>query len=239
MFIRGNIYGSESNRHDDSFYRGIVVKNNDPLKLNRVKIYIPEVSNQPYDEWFEEYDEFKIKAAGKNNVDDSWSDTKIYEEIAALIPWAEPCFPILGESGNSRYYKEGEISSISDTNYTYALSAIDEDPPTLENGSFAPAILYENIDTVVGDAFSSPIAAFTPRCNTYAFSYRPSKFVNKTKGVINIPQVGSKVWVFHYQGDLNFPVYFGSTQDFRSLTLMNDTDNKTKLSPSYPLDFEN
>jgi len=49
MYNRGSGSGAESKRTDESFYSGIVVKNDDPLKLNRVKIYIPELSNQPFD----------------------------------------------------------------------------------------------------------------------------------------------------------------------------------------------
>ena len=37
MFVRGSGSGEEYRRVDNSFYRGIVVKNNDPDKLNRVK----------------------------------------------------------------------------------------------------------------------------------------------------------------------------------------------------------
>jgi hypothetical protein len=40
-------------------------------------------------------------------------------------------------------------------------------------------------------------------------------------------------------GDLNFPVYFGVIQDYRSLTLINRTDNESNISPYYPSDFEN
>ena len=47
QFARGTNSGSEYQRNDNSFYKGIVVKNWDPHKLQRVKIYVPELSNQP------------------------------------------------------------------------------------------------------------------------------------------------------------------------------------------------
>jgi hypothetical protein len=56
---------------------------------------------------------------------------------------------------------------------------------------------------------------------------------------MGIPEVGSKVWVFHYMGDLNFPIYFGVTQDQRGLSLVNRTDNETNSSGYYPNNFEN
>jgi hypothetical protein len=239
MFIRGSGGGNEFRRNDHSFYRGIVVKNNDPAKLNRVKVYIPELSNQPYDNWFEEFEEINLKIPGQNNVGDNWIDTKIFEEICLTIPWAEPCFTLFGESGGGRYYKDSEISTISDCNYPEGFETINTEIISLSSGSFSPAFLYENMSTTLGDSFSNPTANFTRKANPYAFNYRPSKYVNKSKGVVGIPNVGSKVWVFHDQGDLNFPVYFGNTLDYRELSPLNNNDNPSKTSSTYPSNFEN
>ncbi len=239
MFVRGSGAGLEASRVDNGFYRGIVVKNNDPLLTNRVKVYIPELTNQPYDDWWEKFDTINVNTPGKNIKSDNWSDTKMFEEISKLIPWAEQCAPLFGESGNFRYYKDGEISTISDCNYPEGFEVINTDYPTLSGGSFAPAFLYENDSTVLGDAFNTPLGNFTVKCNPYSFSYRPSKHVNKSKGVNGVPEVGSKVWVFHYEGDLNFPIYFGVVgPSVRSNLIMIDGDNDKKISPSGLHDFE-
>lgn len=250
MFIRGNISDSEYRRVDESFYRGIVVKNNDPLKLNRVKVYIPELTNQPYDEWFEKYDIFNLKSPGINSnpktesekkTNGDWEDTELFDEICNLIPWAEPCYPLMGESNNFRYSSDG-ISTISDGNYTEGFRTNDKTPPTYvgdPGGSFSPAFIHEIYEKCMSDAFNEPHDNFSSKCNPYAYAYRPSKHVNKSKGVFGIPEVGSKVWVFHYTGDLQFPVYFGVTQDYRSLTLINNIDNENKISSTYPSNFEN
>jgi hypothetical protein len=247
MFVRGSGSGLEYKRVDNSFYRGVVVKNNDPLKLNRVKVYIPELTNQPFDSWFDEYDNININSIGNNtntkwnekDTNGDWIDTKMFEEISNLIPWADQCFPLFGESGNFRYYKDGEIATISDCNYPEGFDIIDSDFPTLSAGSFSPAFLYENIGTRLGDAFSNPISNCSVNCNPYAFVYAPSKHVNKSKGLFGIPEVGSKVWVFHYEGDLNFPVYFGVVgKSYRELSLINDTDNSESLGVKYPSSFE-
>lgn len=233
MFVRGSGAGLEASRVDNGFYRGIVVKNNDPLNINRVKVYIPELTNQPYDEWFEKYDNFNLNAPGINNKTDTWNDVKMFEEISKLIPWAEQCTPLMGESGNFRYYKDGEISTISDCNYPEGFRIVDKDPPTLKLGSFSPAFLYENEGTVLGDAFSTPLNNFTVKCNPYSFCYRPSKHVNKSKGINGVPEVGSNVWVFHYEGDLNFPIYFGVVgPSVRSNLSMIDADNDKQISPT-------
>lgn len=243
MFVRGSGSGNEYRRVDGSFYRGIVVKNNDPSRLNRVKVYIPELTNQPYDDWFSEFETFILKSPGTNSnpktdkekeTISDWDNTKLFEEICKTIPWAEPCFPLMGESGNFRYYKDGEISTISDCNYPEGFEVINTSAPSLSSGSFSPAFLYENEGTVLGDAFSEPLKNFSVKCNPYSFSYKPSKNVNKAKGMFGIPEVGSKVWVFHYEGDLNFPIYFGVYRDYRELSLINGTDNEFKISGKYP-----
>lgn len=239
MFVRGNISGIESRRNDESFYRGIVVKNNDPLKLNRVKVYIPELSNQPFDNWFDKFDEINVKQPGLNNENDNWKDVSIFEEISEVLPWAEPCFPLFGESSNARFFKDGKISTISDCNYSDGFDVLDDKPPSLENGSFSPSALYEMFELSFQDAFATPLGNYSGKCNTYSFQYKPSSQVNKAKGVIGIPEVGSKVWVFHYQGEINFPVYFGVMQDFRSLLAINDNDNENNISNTYPNEFEN
>lgn len=238
MFARGSSTGKEFRRNDLSFYKGIVVKNNDPLRLNRVKIYIPELSNQPYDGWFGEKKDFRIKVPGQNNEGDEWIDTDMYESISQTALWAEPCYPILGESGSSRYNSDEKISTISDSNYLEAFNQINDEPPSIEKGGFSPAFLYENPETAIGDAFTNPTGNSTANCNPYSFSYKPSKHVNKAKGVFGIPEIGAVVWVFFWQGNSQFPVYFGVSRNFRELSLMNDVDNATKLSPTYPVDFE-
>ena len=161
MFIRGTGGGNEHRRMDGMPYRGIVVKNNDPLKLNRVKVYISELTNQPFDEWFEKYDEINLKFPGSNNPSDNWTDTKMFEEIALRIPWAEQCSPLFGESGSARYWKDGEMALISDCNYEEGFEVNNTDFISLSGGAFAPAFLYENESTVLGDGFSSPLSNLT------------------------------------------------------------------------------
>jgi len=248
MFIRGSGSGQEYKRVDTSLYRGIVVKNNDPLRLDRVKVFVPELTNQSYDDWFEKFENFNIRGIGTNcnpktdserKTNGDWEDSKLFEEVCKIIPWAEPCHPIIGETGTFRYFKDGEISTISDCNYEEGFQTNDTDPPTIQSGSFSPAYLYENIETTLGDAFSQPLQNFSVKCNPYAFSYRSSKFVNKSKGIFGIPEVGSNVWIMHYEGDLNFPVYFGTYTSQRQTLLIHEADNENEIGPSYPSEFEN
>jgi hypothetical protein len=227
----------------------------------------------------DQYDNINLNSIGRNiktewnkkEVNGDWTDVEMYEKISSAIPWAEQCYPLFGESGNFRYYKDGKIATISDSNYSKAWTydknqskvgqlafkkadaeALDafrindtnspSEPTNMMNTniSVSPAFWYETTDHKVYDLFSSPDVSFGLKANPYTLQYTPSKHDNKSKGIFGIPQIGSKVWVFHYEGDLNFPVYFGVTEKSnRELSIINQTDNTSSIGKSYPMDFEN
>ena len=235
MFVRSSNAGVEYKREDHSFFRGIVVKNWDPRKLYRVKIYIPEISNQPLEDWLQAYKNLDFRFPGYNNRQDVWTDTAIFDEIAMFLPYAEACFPLLGENSPGRYLSEANpgIATTTDGNYLEGFRTNDTEPPTQAKGSFGPSFWYENFNTNVSDAFVNPtsVGNFTGKNNPYSYQYRPSNQVNKPKGVFCVPSVGSQVWVFHYRGDLNFPVYIGGRHDFRGNSLITDSDSPQGFPP--------
>jgi len=240
MFIRGDTKAEEYKRNDQTIYKAIVVKNNDPLMQYRVKVFIPELSNQPLEGWWHEYRKMQMKFPGKNNKQDVWSDTKIFAAIAENLPWAEPCFPLIGEASSATYNFNEELAVMADTNYYEGYQTIDEEPPTDQKGSYGPSYFFENYNYMLGDAFVSPIENFAKENNPFAYLSRPSNHVNKGKGIFSIPSVGSQVWVFHYNGDPNFPVYFGSRHNFRENVLITNADLNSKFkSLDYPTIFEN
>jgi len=239
VFVRGSNQGVEYKRDDQSFYKGIIVKNGDPKKLYRVKVYIPEISNQPLQDWLASYTDLNFRFPGTNNKQDVWSDAKIFEKMSNFLPWAEPCFPILGEHGPARYHSPEELAVLTDGNYEDEFQQNNEDPPTEEQGSFGPSFFYENHDTNMPDAFADPTDNFSVNNNPYAYQYRPSNHVNEPKGVFAVPSVGGQVWVFHYRGDLNFPVYIGGRHDYRENVLITNSTNPEQQSLDYPGVFEN
>ena len=239
MFVRGSNNAREYKRNDTAFYKGIVVKNNDPLKIHRVKIFIPELSNQPLDGWLKEYKRMNIRFPGKNNENDAWVDADMYEEISNFLPWAEPCFPLVGESSPARYQSPEQLAVITDSDYEETFQTNNTAPPTMTDGSFSPSYFFENYSTTGGDFFSAPTSNFAVKNNPYSFLYRPSNHVNKPKGVFSVPSVGTKVWVFHYNGDANFPVYMGTRHDYRETSLINNMDNLDQVTLDYPNIFEN
>lgn len=252
MLVRGFNESFEYNRDDQTFYKGIVIKNNDPHNLFRVKVFIPELSNQPDTAWLDEIKKIFDKFPGKNVKKDDWGEKqKEFEQISRSIPWAEPCFPLMGEGGPGRYCNYEDTSTISDTDdFKDGFQKNQSTPPTKDDGAYAPAWLYEHEKTIVHDIFKDPVtdedgkngmAHLTGNSNPYSYITRPSAHVNKSKGVFGVPEVGSKVWVFHYNGDINQPVYFGIYHDYREYGPMSNHDQPgcKKQSLNMPDIFEN
>jgi len=158
VYIRGSTAGVEYKRNDQSFYKGTIVQNNDPEALMRVKVYIPEISNEPLDNWLNKNEAIRTKMPGVNNKTDSWEDTDIFHEIKDLLPWAEPCLPLMGESGPGRFWSniDDGISSISDSNYVMDYKKNDTKPVDIQNGLSGPAFFYEASGLKQGDAFNDP-----------------------------------------------------------------------------------
>ena len=241
MYVRGSNQGIEFQRDDQSFYKGIIVKNDDPEKLFRCKVYLPEISNQPLTDWLEAFANgtIKTKFPGENNPTDNWSDVQIFHEISKLIPWAEPCLPITGEFGPARFFSAKGIATVSETDMPEGFQTNNTSSPTLQTGTFAPAQSYLNDETNLPDPFADPVESYTLFNNPYAREYQPANYSEASKGTFCIPRVGAQVWAFHYRGDLNFPVYFGgrnSTRDNATVyaSAQGATGSSAPPSDSYP-----
>ena len=231
----GSIPGSEYKKDFNSFYKGIVVKNNDPDQMLRCKIYIPELSNIPLTT-LQEFKSISFKFPGKNNTQDNWSDTKLFEEMAKDLPWAEQCTSLMGEHGPGRYFAPEGTAVMTDTDFPDGFRTNDTTPPTLEDYTGPPSFFF-GLEGASNDAFdgSNEFTALNP----YTDMYTPQNYENGPKGVVGVPMVGAQVWVFLYKGDLNFPVYFGGRFNSRETALIYNSTGEEGQSFDYPDAFEN
>ena len=231
----GSIPGSEYKKDFNSFYKGIVVKNNDPDQMLRCKIYIPDLSNIPLTT-LQEFKSISFKFPGKNNTQDNWSDTKLFEEMAKDLPWAEQCSSLMGEHGPGRYYAPEGTAVMTDTDYPDGFETNNTTPPTLEDYTGPPSFFF-GLEGASNDAFdgSNEFVASNP----YTDMYTPQNYENAPKGVVGVPMVGAQVWVFLYKGDLNFPVYFGGRFNSRETALIYNSTGEEGQSLDYPSTFEN
>jgi len=211
---------------------GIVVQNNDPEFLGRVKVYTPSLA--PYLD--------KAYSSGENkNVDKFFAflgkntgNTAIEDVLVSLkekLPWAEPAGPLFSGNASGRYNAYTQQGTTSDSNAWDGTTIVDGFRP-VQNwiGQFAAS-----------DGFTSTGGHKNKFVNQYAYQYTPSNYSGLARGLFSIPNVGAHVWIFYVAGDRNFPVYFAASygqEDIQRIyTLNQGLDVKT--APDHPGSFEN
>lgn len=222
-------------------YIGIVIQNNDPLGKGRVKIYVPHISPTVYKRWNELSQDKKFKFLGKNIQSDL---STIVQELKELLPWSVCASPLVGENTTGRYNNKNDYGSTSDSNY-FGLSGFEASPTPLNNDlntttdgtGEKEGALYEKYKTKLTDPFSDPEQNNVNQANIFAHEYTPSTYSNKAKGSFCVPAVGSHLWVFFYDGDPHYPVYFAASFGKSDWNDVFSFSENTSLD--YPGSFEN
>lgn len=182
----------------NSIYLGIVVQNNDPEKRGRVKVYVPNISVNVYNEWIEDKKDKKFKFLGSNIGSDL---SNISEELKQVLPWADISAPLTSENTSGRFNNFNSTGSVSDSNFVDNFK---------EGKSTAPGEAYEKSYIRLNDAFDGDNGAVN-NTNPYSYMYKPNAYSNKAKGSFGIPSVGSHVYVFFREGNPLFPVLLGAS----------------------------
>lgn len=211
-------------RQLNGFYRGIIVQNNDPLKLGRVKVFVPHlhmalVEMEPNDYNKEFY--FSEFGTNYNKSDPNMIDlTKYIEKIKMRLPWAEVSLPVTG-GGYSSFNSSSNRATTSDS--PYFVNQSEED----DNSTGAPAGAMQQ-QYPPKDKFS----ASTDSPNPLGSAYTAQSYYNAPKGMFGIPQVNTKVWLFFLEGNPNNPVVFGYSPSPNSYNQIYD-------DTTYPSGYEN
>ncbi len=182
----------------NSIYLGIVIQNNDPEKRGRVKVYVPHISANVYDNWMQDKLDKRFKFVG-NNIDQDL--TPILEDLKLILPWAESAAPLTSENASGRFNNFNLFGSISDSNFR---------TNTEQASSTAPGEAYEKSFLRLNDAFDGN-KNNTNNTNPYSYMYKPGVYSNKAKGSFGIPSVGSHVYVFFRDGNPLFPVIIAAS----------------------------
>lgn len=240
-------------------YLGIVIQNNDPDYRGRVKVYVPHIQANVYQDWFSELSDKSFRFLGKNIQSDL---EKILPELKTVLPWAENSMPLIGASGSGKYNAHQQIGTISDSNRNETIQPHKHQTDVEkkyklndEHIGESPGKVYESHPTWVKDAFTNTdnpddidADLFSElelgdrtngvnRPNKYAHNYRPNTYSNLAKGSFSIPNVGSHVWVFFQDGDHMQPVVFGvmhGEEDWKGIYDCNDEHGS-----DYPGTYEN
>jgi hypothetical protein len=222
----------------EGMYLGIVVQNDDPKRMGRVKVFVPHVTPNVYENWYAKKDNKKFNFVGRNLDSDL---TDIIEPLKEILPWANSIQPSVGSSGSGRYNAYTNVGSISDTNKSTLFApqsghTVTEDSLNVDHIGEKPGKKYEYKKYRLQDAFSS-YNNNVNKVNRNSKEYIPSTYSNCAKGSFGIPNVGSHVWCFFHTGDPLMPVYFGVSlgqEDWKGIYDVNDSKGI-----DYPGSYEN
>tara|TARA_R100001224_G_C4014186_1_gene147154 strand:- start:335 stop:1486 length:1152 start_codon:yes stop_codon:yes gene_type:complete len=214
MYVRGSDKNVEYKRDLNGFFRGIVVSDFDPLYLQRVKIFIPEITN--------------IETGADMNQfiapdKDGSIKPNFHQKLLDLLPYAEQASGLWGERGVS-HYSAKEKSQVSKA--TYVENNTRNKVPNSKDGGVYPRMTIANRDNT---GAGSSIDAFA-NINPNAASYIPVNSGPLTSGFYGVPSVGSKVWLFFERGDINLPIYFASCPNMKET--MQITKDGTSGTPA-------
>lgn len=244
----------------NGMYLGIVVQNNDPDYCGRVKVYVPHIQANVYQDWYKEVTDKQFNFPGTNIQSDL---NKILPELKTILPWAKNALPVIGAVGSGRYNAHDTVGTISDSNRNETLKPHAHQTDVekkyklnQEDIGESPGKLYESNNLLVHDAFTNTENPdkegglvdqqnlppgdrlnSVNRPNVFAYNYKPSTYSNKAKGSFSIPNVGAHVWVFFDGGDANYPVMFAAShgqEDWRGIYECND-----EHGVDYPGAYEN
>lgn len=84
-------------------HRGIIIANNDPEAMGRVKVFVPSVNLAMFSKWFEKEDgENKIFNGLGTNLESSLTP-EIMEKLHKYLPWSEVAQPVFGMGSGGSY----------------------------------------------------------------------------------------------------------------------------------------
>lgn len=144
----------------NGMYLGIIVQNNDPEFRGRVKVYVPHIQANVYDNWFKEINDKSFKFLGSNVQSDL---EKILPELKTVLPWAENAMPGVGATGSGRYNAYDHTGTISDSSRNETLLPGKHEQTDIEKKyklnqqhiGESPGKVYESHNLWVKDAFTN------------------------------------------------------------------------------------
>lgn len=238
-----------SSKKYNSFYRGIVVQNNDPARAGRVKIFIPSIMPHVIQQQ-------ELKNSNRNiEVDyhslvtvgeDAFKDKEALKFLKNNLPWASQLSPLIGAGSPFNFFQKNDNVTSADG------LVIEEEGNESKQGDVRDQ--YPNPDKQPGSKLQLP-PYFYPGCHDGLDingedmktgktdpdndKLYPDLSSNQAKGMFSIPSVNSYVWVFFENGDWEKPVYFGYDHKDIFWRDLYESPVKGYRGDRYPSDYEN
>ena len=141
-------------------YLGVVIQNDDPEWRGRVKVYVPHIQANVYQNWYKEISDKSFRFMGTNVKSDL---ELILPELKTVLPWAENSMPLIGATGSGRYNAHDHTGTISDSNRNETLRPHAHEQTDIEKKyklndehiGESPGKVYESHNMWVKDAFTN------------------------------------------------------------------------------------
>ena len=222
MYVRGSDQNVEYKRPVEGFFRGIVINNEDPNSLMRVKAFIPELVNFNFVELANtKGNSLQFGSPQMNTA----LDGALVDKLNPLVPWAEQAAGLFGEVGSSHWNSPAQ-AQWNKTNYGNATAKTSKFNFAKflkkkagwgkDRGPLIPREAQANAtaNPRPGDVWTTKKHGLGT-LNPNGFGYGAVNSGPRASGVYGVPQVGSKVWIFHEQGNVNFPIYFAAIPAYK------------------------
>jgi hypothetical protein len=177
------------------FTRGIVIKNDDPSRRGRAKIFLPAYPAAILD------GSYSMNKPGQkiqpSDVATQYLKSEtitplspaVMDEIASIVPWADQASPLVGSGGMGVFDASTGKYNVSDASFGSANSPAKQEAKRIAASVFSDPVSDGNID-------------IRQKLGT------PNQTHNLARGSFSIPKVGSHVWVFFENGNIKRPIYF-------------------------------
>jgi hypothetical protein len=213
-----------------SIYEGIVIQNDDPAGLGRVKVYIPALHS---DLVLQEQDyEQNINMAnfGENVQEESGNSLDITQYMDVLrrkiTQWSRVVQPITGETGDLKYHSPTKQATPSDSEDFDSMFDFPEEGGGNIDG---PGGIYEDFQDVWGSQSTSGGFTTNPNTGAYAFNKRQ----HQVKGCGGTIAVNTSVWVQFINGNPLEPLIIGASPAAASMQEMLTPDTQPGAFENY------
>lgn len=214
------------------FFRGTVVQNNDPDRRGRVKIAIPEFTAQLARDLGLPADVYNARFVG-DNIETIYTKD-ILQKFCDVLKWAEQASPLIGGGTAGVFDAKNGNATVGEGYRGTLRQPLGEESITPSGESVSPKATA-SVNAIPG---GFDMGYKTGICDVYNQTLAPTPINNASKGMFSVPRVGSQVWVFFENGNLDYPVYMGYVFDKSDWnSVMNTQGSNPDLH--YPAGSEN
>jgi hypothetical protein len=198
-----------------SIYEGIVIQNDDPAGMGRVKVFIPAIHLDLVLQGEDYNKNVNVSNFGENvQADNSLDITKYLDSLRQKITqWSRVIQPIAGETGDLKYNSADKLSTPSDSQDYDAMFDLDGGDGSTPPSPDGAGGIYEDFQDVWGSQSNSGGINVNSTTGAYPFNKRN----HQSKGSFGTIGVNTHVWVQFVNGNPLEPLVIGAAPSAGSM----------------------